>query len=433
MVEAVAGQTVDSDSGAVSETFVLTAPKGSKYITPFTHIAQSTGTSLADLANDLGIPESVVAGDYIAAQSDSDAVTAKDAEIAHAIARFIVKETTKQTSNSLIGSNLIAAKDKVTKRVDSGEDTALVDVELSDDSSVIVDAEPSRLVFSKTELDDTTWSMFRFDDAGDNEQFFLQLGTPNDATRMCIINEDFRFLNGDPSITPPNADTCTSGSFDVTDTGTLKLIGDTDGTSEYTVLFRNKETRGANEIQTFVMVSDSGELFWLDNNLSLEDAGDYVIDEDNVRYIFGDDNGNRDSIEYMRGERQFEITGSTDYTVSKKSTALNKGSIFFGNIGAATFEGSFDSIPAYEVFEQISAGNDDILIVRENESVESDLHHHFLYRKSGSLELMLDYKPNGNGWNDDSENLYLQSGNKALIEAIADEVEARNSGNQGNS
>ena len=423
LVEAVAGQTVDSDSGAVSETFVLTAPQGSRYITPFTHLARSTGKSYADLSSELRIPESVISGDYIEAQGDSNSEQAKSAEIAHALARFIVKETKKKTNMDMISSNLIAAKDEVVKQIKDGKEASFIEIELAESGTVIVTA-PSKTAFEKAELDNTTWAMFRFDDAGDNEQMFLQLGTPNEPAGMCIVNEAFSFLNGDPSIFPPDKGTCSDGTFEVTDKGTLKLT-EGEQVTEFTVLYRNKESMGDVEIQTFVLVSEVGELFWLDNNLTLEDAGDYVIGENNTRYIFVDDDGDSDKIEYYRGERQFTVTGDDTFTVNSEDTDLNRGEILFGDIGSARFNTTFDSIPAYKDL-RISAGDDDILVVRENASKKNALHYHFIYRKSGDLELILDYRKKG-----DSENLYLQSGNKALIESLADEVEARNTGVQG--
>lgn len=428
LVEAVAGQTIDSDSGPVSETFVLSAPKNSRYLTPFTHLAQSTGQTLADIANDLGLPESVISGDYISAQNDTSSETADSAKIAHAVARFIVQEIKKQTDIQTVSSNLIAAKSKVVERIEAGEDASFIEVELESDGT-IVDAPATKLAFSNGELQDTLWTMFRFDDAGDNEQMFLRLGTTNAENGMCIVNERLSFVNQDPTITAPDAGTCQDGTFEVTDNGGLKLSFVEDNeVVEFTVLFRNNQTDGESSVQSYLAVSNNGELFWMDNNSSLQDAGDYTITENNTRYLFGDDNGDTNSIEYYTGERQFTINDFKIYTVNGQGMELNFGDILFGNIGAASFETTFDSVPAYLDLNQFSAGDDDILVVRENPSTENYKHYHFIYRSSGDLELMLDYKPDNN-----SENLYLQSPNKALIEKIATEVKARNTGTQGDS
>lgn len=439
LVKAVAGKTVDSDSGVVDQDFILGAPAASKYVTPFTHIRAKTGESADELAKRLELDVSLLTGDYIKSKNGA---LAEQAKVAHALARFIVAEVKKAPdSEKTVSSYLGDAKTKIESLIDSGVDADLVEVELDDSGSGAINEAPTtKLAFSKSELTQApNWTMFRFDDAGDNEQFYIRFGNanrPNDA--FCMNNEALEGVNGEslePIAEPDNA--CTAeADFDVNSDGKLVLDwANDDGTStsmDYTMLYRHSETIAGQDgeqdfdYRVFLMVANNGELFWVDNNPVIMDAGDYVIEEDVTKFVFQDDDGDRGVIDYIVGQATFEVVESVKYTVSGSEQELNTGSVTLSDVGST--EGgktAFKTVPRYEM-ENWEPSNDDTLITVEEASADNHEHWLFDYRTAGALSLVLDYKAK-----DQSENLYLESESQALIERIAKEVKSRNSGTQG--
>lgn len=426
VVRAVAGKTIDSDSGVVDKTYVLGAPKGSAFITPFTHIAQTTGVTVGQLAEDLGLDESVIAGDYIAQKASSDVDAAAKASIAHALARFVVSETKKGSTESLVSSNLVAAKATVEAEVEAGADPDLVELELQEDGSISDDVPPTALEFEKTTLQDTNWSMFRFDDVGDNEHYFIRFGSANNPDAFCLDNETFGFQGKTVGIEAPTSACSSDTTFDVNSDGNLVWnFTDDSGnpaTRELTMLHRFSE----GGYSMFLMVADNGELFWVDNNPELKDAGDYRVEEDVITYSFRDDNPDFGSIDYFLMQSEFTVTGDQAYTVSGAEEELNTGDLVLSALNhtdSATT--TFKTVPLYEMNGQMQT-SDDIVITVENLSVDSEEHWYFPYRTAGDLTLVLNYKPSA-----DRESLFLQSRSRVLIETIFEEVEARNSGTQG--
>lgn len=433
LVKAVAGKTIDSDSGIVDRDFVLGAPTASSFVTPFTHISAKTGESAEVLAERLGLDVSLVTGDYVKPKTGTDTL-AEQAKVAHALARFIVTEVkqanvTEDTISSFLGD----AKTQIETLITGGADADLIEVELEDTNNTIVEAPTTKLAFSESELTEApNWTMFRFDDAGDNEQFYIRFGTTSEPSAFCMNNEALSGFQADPSIIEPD-DTCVAeADFSVNPDGKLVVSWDNvDGsttTFNYTMLYRHTETISADfDYRVFVMVADNGELFWVDNNSFIDDAGDYVIEKDVIKFVFQDDNGDRDVIENILGQATFEVTGQQEYTVSGSPQALNFGNLTLGAIGStAGGETSFKTVPLYEMSADVTASADDILITVEEASTENDEHWLFDYRTAGALRLVLDYKPNN-----PSQSLYLESESQALIEFIAGEVISRDSGTQG--
>lgn len=423
VVVAVENVTWDSDSGLVDTPFSLSAEAGSDYVTPFTDLAKKTGKSISELAQELGVDAAILAGDYIKAKSD--AAQAEEAGVVHALARFVVAEAKQATDISTVASNLGAAKSEIVAQVKSGKNADDIELDL-EDSGAIKTVEPTRLAFSKAALQDTNWSMFRFDDNGDNEQFYVRFGTANQANTVCINNETFVFLKGDETVAKPD-DTCAAGStFEVSANGKLILAGeDSDGAwrDEFTMLYRHT----GDGIATYVMISDLGELLWMDSVNVLEDAGDFAIAEDVTYYMLSDDSATRDEVEYIVGKMSYTVAGAEPFTVGGEEQSLNLGNLEFGDLdGSFSGATSFRSVPLYTM-KGWETSNNDILITVEEQSSDEDYEHWFFeYRKAGKLALMMDYKPSTNG-----ESLFLQSESEMLIKELAAQVEARNSGQQG--
>ncbi len=425
VARAVAGKTIDSDSGLVDTTYVLGAPKGSAFITPFTHLAQTTGVTVGQIAEDLGLEESVIAGDYIAQKAGNDADAAAKASIAHALARFVVSETKKGTSESLVSSNLVAAKEAVESEIEAGSDPDLVELELQENGS-INDAPTTALKFERAALQDTNWSMFRFDDVGDNEHYFIRFGSANNPDAFCLDNEAFGFLDKTVGIQAPTSACSSDTTYDVNTDGKLVWNYTDDSgnpaSRELTMLHRFSE----GDYSMFLMVADNGELFWVDNNPELKDAGDYKVEGDVTAYSFRDDNPDVGSIEYFLMQSVFTVTGQQTYTVSGAEEALNEGGLTLSSLNhtdsAAT---TFETVPLYEKNGQAQTA-DDIVITVENLSADSEEHWYFPYRTAGNLTLVLNFKPSA-----DRESLFLESESRVLIETIFEEVEVRNSGTQG--
>lgn len=426
VVRAVAGKTIDSDSGVVDKTYVLGAPKGSTYITPFTHLAQATGVTVSQLAEDLGLDESLIAGDYIAQKASDDNQKAESASVAHALARFVVSETKKGTSETLVSSNLVVAKEIVEAEAETGNDLDLVELELREDGSINEGAPSTLLEFEKAALQDSNWSMFRFDDLGDNEHYFIRFGSANNPDAFCLENEAFGFLDKTVGINAPTSACNSDITFDVNAEGNL-IWNFTDDTGkpasrELNMLHRFSE----GDYSMFLMVADNGELFWVDNRPELKDAGDYRVEGDVTKYSFRDDNPDFGSIEYFLMQSEFTVTGTQAYTVSGADETLNMGDLVLSALNHADSAATtFETVPLYEKNGQAQT-SDDIVITVENASADSEEHWYFPYRTAGNLTLVLNYKPSA-----DRESLFLQSESRVLIETIFDEVQARNSGDQG--
>lgn len=78
--------TKDSDGkGTTGRSYQMIAKAGLGFITPFTTIAKIQSKTLAEVANDLNIDESVISGDYIAQKEVTE--TRVDAKKAHVFAR----------------------------------------------------------------------------------------------------------------------------------------------------------------------------------------------------------------------------------------------------------------------------------------------------------------------------------------------------------
>jgi hypothetical protein len=417
LVRAVAGQTLDSDSGAITKDFVLSADAESSYVTPFTHLATVTGKSAAELAKELNLPESLLTGDYIEAKSSTDSETVDNAKTAHALARFVVTETQKGTNSDTVSASLSDAKNKIENSSRNPDNT---NVEPESDGT-IAETASRRLAFTEDDLRQAdTWSMFRLDDRGDNEQSFVRFGTTNNPQAFCRNSEPFGFLTKDVTVSKPAPSAPCDSTYEVVD-GKLVLKNDKLRDFEFEMLHRHVSDSG---VYSFLMLEDNGELFWLDTRQNLKDPGDHTITEDKTVYTFSDDDPDRDGIDYITAEKTFEITGSDSYSIDNQTGELNKGDLALQSLtndeGVKT---TFASVPIHAVTGQ-EPSEDDTLLTQEKSKADTIAEHlAFEYRSAGDLKLMLDHKPSAGP----SENLYLASENQALIEDIAGKVKSAQS------
>ncbi len=430
LVRAVAGQTRDLDSGIVDTTFIMGADAGSTVITPFTHLAKKSGTSLADLAASLGVDESIVSGDYIALKNDAQSKEA--AEVIHALARFVVTELKQDNvEESAIESSLGDAKTAIESAITSGEDPDLVEVELDDSGSgAVVEAPSTALAFTEEFLrSEESWTAYRFDDAGDNEQFFFRFGNANDENAFCFANEDLTFLS-DETI-QPHTDACIpEDTFSVNESGQLELSSSEADT--FDMLYRHTEEQtnpegGDFTYKMFLMIKSNGELLWVDNNPSIRDAGDYRGAPEAVAYTMMDDAPERGVIDQM--------LVSYDYTQTDSVQSELYGQLFSGTVTLQNVVDPSQSIsttwfnkPLCEI-TAFTCTNDEVITLVDDpaENNESEMHVYAPYRTAGKLQLIWDYKP-GNG---DFEQLLLRSEYKQLVQAVFDEFNARDDGTQG--
>ncbi len=91
IIKIVANQTIDSDTGILTESKELIAPAGTSVITPFTTVAYLNDMDISSLAEELGVTEDSISGDFIE-NGNTDA---------HAMARSIYKVL----DSSIISSN----------------------------------------------------------------------------------------------------------------------------------------------------------------------------------------------------------------------------------------------------------------------------------------------------------------------------------------
>ncbi len=430
LVQAVAGQTIDSDSGIVGTTFVLSAEAGSSVVTPFTHLANVTGNSLADVALTLGVDESVITGDYIALKSATQ--TQEDASIAHALARFVVTELKQgNVDEATISSSLGDAKTAIESAISAGTDADLVEVELDDSNSgAVVEAPTSALVFTETFLQsESSWSAYRFDDNGDNEQFYFRFGNANDQNAFCIASEPMTFL--DPATIGPFDDACTGeGTFSVNESGQLALSFSSADT--FDMLYRHSEEvptpEGGTELyRMFLMIKSNGELLWVDNKLSLRDPSDYAEAPANKVFSITDDNGTRGEIDPILAVFDFETTGSTE---DPTYGTLNEGTVTLSSLVDSTdfATTNWDVSPLCVELGFQCQGSDDALSLLERSNESVDEHAFLIYRSAGQLDLIWDHKPYDQGTD---ESLFVQSESRALIELIYNAFIERDNGTQG--
>lgn len=430
LVRAVAGQTRDLDSGIVDTTYVMGADAGSTVITPFTHLAKKSGTSLADLAATLGVDESIVSGDYIALKNDAQSKQA--AEVIHALARFVVTELKQENvEESTIESSLGDAKTAIENAISSGEDPDLVEVELDDSGSgAVVEAPSTALAFTEDFLrSEESWTAYRFDDAGDNEQFYFRFGNANDANAFCLESEVMSFLN-DATVQPPNEACVQDSTFSVNESGQLELAFSEADTFE--MLYRFSEERltpegGPFSYKMFLMIKSNGELLWVDNNPFIKDAGDYRGGPNNVVYTFADDDTARGVIEPLVYSSNYTVT---DSVVSEVYGELFSGTVVLEDVNDSTLNVS-TTWGNYELCNLTGyvCTNDEVIALVDDPAPndESDLHVYAPYRTAGDLQLIWDWKPGSN----DFEFLLLRSESKALILSVLEEFNARDDGTQG--
>lgn len=132
-----ADTTKDSDgTGTTGRSYQMIAKAGSEVITPFTTIAKIQNKTLAEVAADLNIEESVVSGDYVAQKLDAE--KSEDANKAHAYARNLttaLTETVAANQESSVSRFIETIKDDIEQAItnDVNLDTIVSDVvELED-------------------------------------------------------------------------------------------------------------------------------------------------------------------------------------------------------------------------------------------------------------------------------------------------------------
>ncbi|MBW4934797.1 hypothetical protein [Marinobacter sp. F4206] len=202
----------------------------------------------------------------------------------------------------------------------------------------------------------------------------------------------------------------------------------------FTMLYRHTEEMampegGSFTYRMFLMVKANGELFWVDNNSTIRDAGDYRGGPSETVYTWSDDDTRRGVIEPM--------VYSNVYTKDPEQISVNEvyGELFFGTVvlesvsdPALNLSTTWGNYPLCDL-TSYTCTNDEVIALVDDpaENNESDLHVYAPYRTAGDLQLIWDYKPGNNNF----EFLLLRSTSKALILSVQDEFNARDDGTQG--
>ncbi|MGF1695629.1 hypothetical protein L4C54_08145 [Vibrio lamellibrachiae] len=157
-----AGTSADSDRiGYVRSSYEMIATADSNVVTPFTTLAEARGITIAELAADLNISADVVSGDYVLAKGTSS--SARDAKVAHALARSLVNELPTSVID-LDGESLGASSALIKTAIEDHEnsygtdilndvdfilngDEVINEAVISDLKSYLVGDEPTRWYF----------------------------------------------------------------------------------------------------------------------------------------------------------------------------------------------------------------------------------------------------------------------------------------------
>ncbi|MEP1216344.1 MAG: hypothetical protein ABJM11_19670 [Marinobacter sp.] len=428
LVRAIGGETRDSDSGIVDATFVLSADRGSEFFTPFTHLSKVTGVSLGEIAERIGVDASIISGDFVKAKKE--AVNKADADVAHALARFVVTELKQaNVSEENISVALGDAKTAIETAIANGQDPDLVEVELDDSGNgSIVEAQPTRLAFSANLLTgEETWTAYRFDDSGDQEQFYFRFGNANDDSAFCLTSEPMSFLT-EETITPLGNDCVADATFAVNGSGQLELsYSDAD---VFEMLYRFSEEREAEQGGTFtykmfLMVKSNGELLWVDNNEFVRDAGDYRDAPAQTVFSMMDDDDGSGVIEQMLVRGDFETTDTYEYETYGE---ISKGTVAYFDVNneSDAIKTRWFISPLCE-FTGYNCQQDEPMAREEEENENMHSHVYLPYRTAGQLQLVWDWKPYDNL----REMLFIQSTSGQLIGNIFSEFQSRDDGTQG--
>ncbi|MDN3679607.1 hypothetical protein QWZ04_04590 [Vibrio tapetis subsp. quintayensis] len=105
IIKAIAGKTFDSDKGGyLTKGFELIAEPGQTFVSPYTTLAKVKQITLAELATELNLEESILSSDYVALKQDQSAE--QRAKKIHLVARSL----TQQLEPTLSETNLLKEK-----------------------------------------------------------------------------------------------------------------------------------------------------------------------------------------------------------------------------------------------------------------------------------------------------------------------------------
>lgn len=105
IIKAIAGKTFDSDKGGyLTKGFELIAEPGQTFVSPYTTLAKVKQITLAELATELNLEESILSSDYVALKQDQS--TEQHAKKIHLVARSL----TQQLQPTLSETHLLKEK-----------------------------------------------------------------------------------------------------------------------------------------------------------------------------------------------------------------------------------------------------------------------------------------------------------------------------------
>ncbi|UTV27819.1 hypothetical protein [Photobacterium atrarenae] len=124
-----AGETRDSDRiGYVASSYQLYASAGSAQVTPFTTLAALKDVPMSTLASELGLAESVIAGDFVAQKA-----THPDAVYAHLLARSLVPQLAQSLAENdvtALDTALTLIRAEADRQVNLGTDLDTIEVRI---------------------------------------------------------------------------------------------------------------------------------------------------------------------------------------------------------------------------------------------------------------------------------------------------------------
>ena len=397
VAKAIANKTIDLDSGLLTTSFELSATGGSEVVTPFTHLANLTNSTLEQIATTLGVNVSLITGDYIAAKASNEA----EAKKAHAAARYIVNELKEATPLVTIKESLPAVSDFIDDQVSEGKDADDLQLDYQDDGSISNEGTAGLRLSREYLTSVPTWSYFRIENSGIQTQGHLQYTLDN---RVCVKGQAVTV--NIPSTDLPVEFDCVLG-YEINDKGQVRSeLMKLDGA--YTMVYQDESDIGGELVQTALVISESGALVWLDSRSNLDYLEDFVITQHMDTYFaIKDDSRIPDNITPGFSTERYSATATVDGHDLSHGIMLNK----HGNSQAA-----WDILPLSE-HEKYSASGIHANATRLTGFVVPDEQYYLTFRSAG--DLMLRYEGFlAQGADIVSDSLHLASTNEALLSSI---------------
>ncbi|QCF27596.1 hypothetical protein [Hydrocarboniclastica marina] len=408
--KAVAGSTVDLDSGVIKADFVLSSEGGSAVITPFTHLANLTGVSLDQIAAELGVDPSLVRGDYIAAKASNESQAKK----AHAAARYIVSELIKETSAATIRSSLPAVSSRIDELVAAGTNADDINLAYETDGS-IANGPSTRLAYTQDMLLSVPqWTWFNLGDDGNLTQGFMRFTADN---QVCVQSQPFHLVN---DVDPLHDEVCVTG-YEISPDGklTTQLMTD-DGA--YSLVYVDRNQVDGETVVTSLAVSDSGALVWTDSRTELKAPESFAVDGTADYHFVFDDDSAAEVVEAHFTTDRFEVNGSDIYSVAGQDIELNRG-VFKNTDGIVHHTWKGEPVADVVAFDD----PDSELVHVRIQPTDGDNYEEFLltYRHTPDLDLMYNGRTENSGISLLNESLFLQSRNETLARVIFEQWSAK--------